>query len=54
MEQLSIAKVLEAQFGLDLKCPFRPNPNVFKSCPLLRARVGVCQILASLNLHIRN
>ena len=24
----SIAKVLEAQFGLDLKCLFRPNPNL--------------------------
>ena len=32
MEQLSIAKVLEAQFGVDLKGLFRPNPNVFKSC----------------------
>ena len=54
MEQLSIAKVLEAQFGLDLKCLLRPNPNVFKSCSLLRARVSVFQILASLILHLRN
>ena len=38
MEQLSIAKVLEAQFGLDLKCLFRPNPNLIKSGSLLRAR----------------
>ena len=37
VEQLSIANVLEAQFGLDLKCLFRPNPNLFKSCSLLRA-----------------
>ena len=44
-EQLSIAKVLEAQFGLDLKCLFRPNPNLFKSCSLLRARGSVFQIL---------
>ena len=50
MEQLSIAKVLEAQFGLDLKCLFRPNPNLFKSCSLLRARGSVFQILAPLNL----
>ena len=40
-EQLSIAKVLEAHFGLDLKCLFRPNPNLFKSCSLLRARGNV-------------
>ena len=26
-EQLSKEKVLEAQFGLDLKCLFRPNQN---------------------------
>ena len=44
-ERLSIAKVLEAQFGLDLKCLFRPNPNLFKSCSLLRARGSVFQIL---------
>ena len=50
MEQLSIAKVLEAQFGLDLKCLFRPNSNLFKSCLLLRARGSVFQILAPLNL----
>ena len=50
LEQLSIAKVLEAQFGLDLKCLFRPNPNLFKSCLLLRARGSVFQILAPLNL----
>ena len=31
MEELSIAKVLEAQFGLDLKCLLRPNLNLFKS-----------------------
>ena len=47
MEQLSIAKVLEAQFGLDLKCLFRPNPNLLKSCSLLRARGSV---LSPLNL----
>ena len=29
MEQLSIAKVLEAQFGMDLKCLFRPNPGTY-------------------------
>ena len=50
MEQLSIAKVLEAQFGLDLKCGSRPNPNLFKSCSLLRAGGSVFQILAALNL----
>ena len=50
LEQLSIAKVLEAQFGLDLKCLFRPKPNLFKSCLLLRARGRVFQILAPLNL----
>ena len=50
MEQLSIAKVLEAQLGLDLKCLFRPNLNLFKSCSLLRARGRVFQILAPLNL----
>ena len=50
LEQLSIAKVLEAQFGLDLKCLFRPNPNLFKSCSPLRARGSVFQILAPLNL----
>ena len=50
MEQLSIANVLEAQFGLDLKCLFRPKPNLFKSCLLLRARGSVFQILAPLNL----
>ena len=27
MEQLSKEKVLEAQFGLDLKCLFRQNQN---------------------------
>ena len=27
MEQLSKEKVLETQFGLDLKCHFRPNQN---------------------------
>ena len=51
LEQLSIAKVLEAQFGLDLKCLFRPNPNLFKSCSLLRASGSVFQILAPLNLR---
>ena len=51
MEQLSIAKVLEAQFGLDLKCLFRPNPNLFKSCSLLRARGSVFQSFALLNLE---
>ena len=51
MEQLSIAKVLEAQFGLDLKCLCRPNPNLFKSCSLLRARGSVFQSLALLNLE---
>ena len=50
MEQLSKAKVLEAQFGLDLKDLFRPNPNVFKSCLLLTARESVFHILALLNL----
>ena len=50
MEQLSIAKVLDAQFGLDLKCLFRPNPNLFKSCLLLRARGSMSQVLAPLNL----
>ena len=50
LEQLSIAKVLEVQFGLVLKCLFRPNPNLFKSCSLLRARGRVFQILAPLNL----
>ena len=50
MEQLSIAKVLKAQFGLDLNCLFRPNPNLIKSCSLLRARGSVFQILAPLNL----
>ena len=39
--QLSIAKVLEAQFGFDVKCLFRPNPNLFKSCSLLRARGSI-------------
>ena len=34
--QLSIAIVLEAQFGLDLKCLLGPNPNLFKSCSLLK------------------
>ena len=29
MEQLSKDKVLEAQFGLDLKYLFRPNQNKF-------------------------
>ena len=48
LEQLSKAKVLEAQFGLNLKCLFRPNPNLFKSCSLLRARGSVFQILAPL------
>ena len=51
-EQLSIAKVLEAQFGLDLKCLFRPNPNIFISCSLLRARGSVFQILVPLLLDI--
>ena len=37
MEQLSIAKILEDHFVLDLKCLFRPNPNLFQSCLLLRA-----------------
>ena len=46
MEQLSIAKVLKAQFGFDLNCLFRPNPNFIKSCSLLRARGSVFQILA--------
>ena len=46
MEQLSIAKVLKAQFGVDLKCLFRPSPNLFKLCWLLRARGSVFQILA--------
>ena len=41
MEQLTIGKVLKAHFGLDLKCLFRPNPNLFKSCSLLRARGSV-------------
>ena len=50
LEQLSIAKVLEAQFGLDLKCLFRPNPYLFKSSSLLRARGSVFKILAPLNL----
>ena len=52
LEQLSIpvAKVLEAQFGLDLKWLFRPKPNLFKSCLLLRARGSAFQILAPLNL----
>ena len=50
MEQSSIAKVLEAQFGLDLKCPFRPNSSLFESCSNLRARGNVFQILAALNL----
>ena len=52
LEQLSITIVLEAQFGLDLRCLFRPNPNLFKSCPLLRARGSVFQILAPLNLTL--
>ena len=50
MEQLSTAKVLEAQFALDLKCLFGPNPSLFESCSLLRARGNVFQILAPLNL----
>ena len=50
LEQLSITKVLEAQFGLDLKCLFRPKPNLFKSCSLLRARGRVFQIFTPLNL----
>ena len=50
MEQLTIGKVLKAQFGLDPKCLFRPNPNLFNSCSLLRARGSVFQILARLNL----
>ena len=37
MEQLSTAKVLEAQFGFDLKGLLRPSPNLYKSCSLLRA-----------------
>ena len=37
MEQLSTAKVLEAQFGLDLKGLLRLSPNLYKSCSLLRA-----------------
>ena len=47
LEQPSIVEVLEAQFGLDLKCLFRPNPNLLKSCSLLRARGSV---LSPLNL----
>ena len=39
--QLSIAKVLEAQCGLDLKCLLGPNPNLFESCSLLRARGSI-------------
>ena len=46
MEQLSITKVLEAQFVLDVKCLFRPNPNLFKSSSLLGARGSVVQNLA--------
>ena len=49
-KQLSIAKVLEAQFGLDLNCLFRPNPNLFKSCSVLRARGSMFQILAPRSL----
>ena len=45
-----MAKVLRAQFGLDLKCLFRPNPNLFESFSLLRARGSVLQILAPQNL----
>ena len=41
---------MEAQFGLGLKCLFRLNPNLFKSCSLLRVRGNVFQILAPLNL----
>ena len=52
LEQPSIVEVLEAQFGLDLKCLFRPNPNTFISCSLLRARGSVFQILVSLLLDI--
>ena len=32
MVQLSVTKVKEAKFGLDLKCLFRPNANLFISC----------------------
>ena len=46
MEELSVAKVLEAQFGLDLKCLLRPNLNLFRLQWLLRARGRVFQILA--------
>ena len=28
LEQLNIARVLGAQFGLNLKCLCRPNPNI--------------------------
>ena len=52
LEQPSIVEVLEAQFGLDLKCLFRPNPNIFISCSLLRARGSVFQILVPLLLDI--
>ena len=45
MVQLSVTKVKEAQFGLDLKCLFRPNANLFISCSLFRSR----GILAPLN-----
>ena len=44
MEELSIAKVLEAQFGLDLKCLLRPNLNLFKSRWLLRASQEECSV----------
>ena len=47
MEQLSKEKVLEAQFGLDLKRLYRPNQtNLFKSCSLLRASGSAFQVLA--------
>ena len=42
-----MAKVLEAQFGLDLKCLFRPNPNLLKSCSLLRARKRVPDLVSA-------
>ena len=48
MEQLSIAKGSEAQFGLDLKVTF-----LFKSCVLLWARGSPFQILAPLALNLK-
>ena len=44
------SKSIVGSIWLGSKVPFRPNPNLFKSCSLLRARGSMFQILALLNL----